>query len=72
MKMTASKIIRLSWPAWNTWSKKVRKSIVRSVRRVGPHKLMEIYETNEYVGLVYDCMMVGVEKHKPNEGYAHT
>jgi hypothetical protein len=70
--MNASKIIRLSWPAWATWSPKVRKSIVRTVRWQGPERLEEIYETPEFVGLVFSHIFVGVEKLKNNEGYAHS
>jgi hypothetical protein len=70
--MTASKIIKYSWPAWSTWSPKVRKSIVRAVRRQGAEKLEGIYETNEYVGLCFTNIMIGVEKLGHNEGYAHS
>lgn len=70
--MTASYIIRMSWPAWRTWSPKVRKSIIRSVRWQGPERLKEIYETEEFVGLVYSHLFVGVEKKGTLEGYAHT
>jgi hypothetical protein len=70
--MTAAYIIRLSWPAWKTWTPKVRKSIIRTVRWQGPEGLKEIYETSEYVGLCFAHIFVGVEKLGGNEGYAHS
>jgi len=75
--MNASYIIRLSWPAWKTWTKAQLKSVVRVVRRQGSHRLKNIYETKEYIALCFDSIFIGVEKNADGsrnieDGYAHS